>query len=457
MKIRISSGAFLAIVVVACCGWLAFYSRGTAVREIEKVMKREEDRGFSGVVLLARSGKVIFEHAYGFANTEQQLPNTLATKFRIGSITKTFTAIVIMQLEGQGKLALTDSVCKYIDECPSGWADIKLLHLLSHSAGIFDYTKVDDVAAMLAGPQTHAQVLARFIHEPLGFAPGEKFAYSNSNFWLLGLVIEKVTGNAYESVLRERIFEPLGMRDTGISHEWARTPQAATGYWVSREGKFGLAPLVDGSWSFADGGIYSTVGDLEKLSNALDREALLPRAALERMWAPLHDAYGYGWMTPKISRITFNRRVVSHGGSLPGFLSQFQRVVGDELTLVVLTNSTRSNPPRVASELGSIVLGEKFVPSYEREPVKLADEVLRKYAGRYELDDQTWTMSVRDGRLLARNDRGGPQIELVPDSDETFFMRESEGDLTAVKNARGEVTGMMLSGGDTAVLANKVH
>ena len=457
MKIRVSSGAFLAIVVVACCAWLAFYSRGTSVRDMEKVMKREEGRGFSGVVLVERSGKVIFEHAYGFANTEQQLPNTLDTKFRIGSITKTFTAIVIMQLEGQGRLALTDSVCKYIDECPPGWAEIKLHHLLSHSTGIFNYTKVDNIEALFASPQTQAQVLARFIHEPLAFAPGKRFEYSNSNFRLLGLVIEKVTGQTYEAALHERIFEPLGMHDTGISHDWAKTPQAATGYWQSREGTFGIAPIVDGSWSFADGGIYSTVGDLKKLSDALDRETLLPRATLERMWTPVHEEYGYGWSTHKISRLTFNRRVVSHGGSLPGFLSQFQRVVDDDLTLVVLTNSARSSPPRVAAELGSIVLGEKFVPSYERESVKLSDEVLRKYAGQYEVDGQTWTLSVSNGRLLAHSDRGGPQVELVPESDETFFMRDSEGDLTAVKNARGEVTGLMLTGGDTAVLANKVH
>ena len=457
MRVRLSSGTFLAVVVVACCGWLAFYARGATARDVDKVMEREVGRGFSGVVLLKRRGEVIFEHAYGFANAEQHVPNTLDTKFRIGSITKTFTAIVIMQLEGEGKLALADCICSYIEECPPGWADIELHHLLSHTSGIFNYTKVDDTAAMLAAPQVRPQVIARILHEPLAFQPGEKFEYSNSNFWLLGRVIEKVTGQSYEAALTRRIFEPLGLHNTGVAHDWARTPRAATGYWISREGKLEAAPLVDGSWSFADGGIYSTVGDLEKLSDALDRETLLPRSTLERMWTPVKEAYGYGWSTPKISQFTFNRRVVSHGGALPGFLAQFQRVVDDELTLIVLANGARAKPPRVAAELGSIVLGEKFVPSYERESVKLTDEVLQKYAGEYDVDGQIWTLSVREGRLLARSDRGGPEIELVAESDETFFMRDDEGALTAVKNAKGEVTGMMLTGRDTPVLARKVH
>jgi CubicO group peptidase (beta-lactamase class C family) len=203
-------------------------------------------------------------------------------------------------VEGQGRLALHDPICRYMEVCPPGWGGITLHHLLSHTSGIFNVTRVPELEAQRATPQTRRQMMSRFLTKPLAFAPGEQFEYSNSNYYLLGLVIEKVTGQPYEVVLRERILKPLEMHDTGIEHRGAAPPLHASGYRPDRTGRLKYDPPMDESWSFSAGAMYSTVEDMEKFSDALQSEALLPRAALERMWQPVRDVYGYGWQTPHV-------------------------------------------------------------------------------------------------------------------------------------------------------------
>ncbi len=463
MRIRVPSGVFLATVVAASCGWLAFYAQGALARAADTIMAGQVERGsFSGAVLVSRAGKVLFERAYGMADAQNNTRNTLHTRFRIGSITKTFTAIIVMQLEGAHRLALTDSVCSYIPECPPGWGAITLHHLLSHTSGIYNLTRTTpgepQVEQMLAAPITQLQIFARFIHEPLAFAPGARFEYSNSNYWLLTRVIEKVTGMPYEQVLHQRIFGPAGMDDSGITHDWSTTPDAAIGYWVSRRGKFERAAVVAGSWSAGDGGIYSTVLDLEKFSNALDSGILIPRATLERMRAPVTAEYGYGWSTPKISKLTVNRQQVGHGGALPGFVSQFQRFEAENLTVIVLSNSQRSDPPQVAQGLASAVFHEPFTASYERESVEVPEVVLQRYVGDYDLDGVIWSVFLRSGHLYARaKDGSSPDLELAAESEETFFIRGSDSDFTVLQNGKGQVDGLSLNAPDAARFAKKLR
>ncbi len=458
MKLRISGGTFLAGAVLACIAWLPYYASGSLAREADKVMQREVARGrFSGAVLVSREGRVLFEKAYGLASVERNVSNTVHTKFQIASITKTFTAILMMQLEGQGRLALHDPICRYIEECPPGWGGITLHHLLSHTSGIFNVTRVPELEAQRATPQTRRQMMSRFLTKPLAFAPGEQFEYSNSNYYLLGLVIEKVTGQPYEVVLRERILKPLEMHDTGIEHRGAAPPLHASGYRPDRTGRLKYDPAMDESWSFSAGAMYSTVEDMEKFSDALQSEALLPRAALERMWQPVRDVYGYGWQTPQRSRFTFNRRVVEHGGAAPGFLARFWHAVDEKLTVIVLANNMATSPPRVAQSLAALVLNEPFVPSYMREAVQLAPEVLRRYVGEYQLGTDVWKLYTRDGRLFARRDVTEPEIELLAESESAFFLRDVEGDAVAMENGKGAVTGFMVNLGEQSRMMRKLR
>jgi CubicO group peptidase (beta-lactamase class C family) len=460
---RVPGGAFLAAVIAVSIGWLVFYSHGALARDADKVMAGQISRGnFSGAVLISQAGQVLFAHAYGMADVENNTRNTLHTRFRIGSITKTFTAILVMQLEGEKRVALSDSVCAYIEECPPGWSAITLHHLLSHTSGIYNLTRTapgeQPVEQLLAAPVSQSAIYARFIHQPLAFAPGTKFDYSNSNYWLLTRVIEKVTGKSYEQVLRQRILDPADMRESGVSHDWSTTPDAAVGYSLSRQGKFQRASPVNGDWSAGDGGIYSTVLDLEKFSNALDSGVLIPRATLERMRRPVTADYGYGWSTPKISAATLNRRQVGHGGAVPGFVSQFQRFEAEQLTVIVLSNDQRADPPQVAQGLASVVFKEPFRPSYEREAVEVPQIVLQRYVGDYDLEGVTWSLLLRGGHLFARTKDGStPDLEVFALSQDTFFLRGSDVDFTIRQNGRGEVEGLSLNAPDATRFAKKLR
>jgi CubicO group peptidase (beta-lactamase class C family) len=464
VKVRVPGGAFLATVILVSSAWLVFYAHGSVAREANKLMEREVQRGFfSGAVLVSQDGRVLFERAYGMADAERKIPNNLTTRFRIGSITKTLTAIIVMQLEGEHRLALTDSICSYIRECPASWADVQLHHLLSHTSGIYDYTRTKPGEAqtteqLLATPHTQAEIFRRFTGEPLAFDPGDKFEYSNSNYWLLTRVIEKVTGQSYEEVLRQRVFEPAAMHDSGLIHEWPSTADAAVGYWMTRQGKIARAPVVDGSWSSGDGGVYSTVLDLEKFSDALEGGKLIPRATLQRMRTPVTAAYGYGWSIPPVSAYTLNRKQVNHGGALPGFLSQFQRFETEKLTLVVLSNNQRSDPTEVAEGLAAVVFNEPFTPTNGRTPVEVPEGVLHQYVGDYELQGAIWTLFLRDGHLYARaKDGSSPDLELLAESEDVFFIRGVALDIAALKNEKGEVTGLVVAAPDTSRYMKKVR
>jgi D-alanyl-D-alanine carboxypeptidase len=458
MRLRVPAGTFLGAVVLASAAWLTHYSAGELAREADKVMRDEVERGsFSGVALISRGGRVLFEKAYGLADAEWNIPNTASTKFRIGSITKSFTAVLVMQLEQAGRLSLEDPVCRYIDECPPGWAVITLHHLLSHTSGIYNFTQEEEVVGPLRSvPQARAQVLARFMRKPLAFEPGSKWEYSNSNYHLLGIVIEKAAGAPYESVLRRQILDPLGMRDTGvISHETLVSGRAR-GYRRNAEGKLENDPEMHASWSFSAGALYSTARDLAKFSDALGGDRLLPRAARERMWHAVKDGYGYGWQSPDVSALTLNRRMVEHGGRTPGFVAWLRRFVDEDITVVVLANRLDANPPRATEGLSAVVFGEPYQSAFDRMAIRLSPEALRRYVGDYELDGRVLTVFERDGDLFLRGE-GLPEVPLLAESESVLFIRGVKGSVEPIENRRGEVTGLSATLGGSSTTVRKVR
>jgi CubicO group peptidase (beta-lactamase class C family) len=463
MRRSVPSGIFLGSIIVLSCAWLTFYAHGATARAEDQVLQGYVARGhFSGAVLVSQNGQVIFQRAYGMADAENKTRNSLQTRFRIGSLTKTFTAIIVMQLEQEHRLAVSDPICKYIADCPPEWGAVTLHHLLSHTSGIYNLTRTKPgeppIETIVATPHTQAQILERFIHEPLAFIPGTQFQYSNSNYWLLSRVIERVTGQSYEHALQERIFDPAGMRDSGLTRVWPTTPHAAVGYWESRQRKIERAPVVDGSWSAGDGGIYSTALDLQRFSDALDSGILIPRATLERMRTPVTAEYGYGWSIPAISSRTANRKEIGHGGALPGFGCQFQRFESEKLTVIVLSNNQLSDPTQVALGLESVIFNEPYTPSYARETVEVAENVLRRYVGDYDLEGVIWTVLLRNGHLYVRaKDGSTPDLELLAESEEAFFLAGTDSDITVVENQKGEVYGLSLNLSDASRFAKKIR
>src|SRR6185295_430961 len=216
---------------------------------------------FNGTVLLSRSGRVVLEKGYGMANFEWDVPNTPSTKFRLGSITKQFTSMAIMQLEERGLLKVQDPIGKYLTDYPKPVADrVTIHHLLTHSSGIPSYTGLPDYGPRMATTSTIAEMIARFKDLPLEFEPGSSYRYDNSGYFLLGAIIEKVGGKPYDVFLQDNIFAPLGMHDSGYDRSTSVLKNRASGY---TRGPRGLenAAYLDMGQPYAAGSLYSTVKD----------------------------------------------------------------------------------------------------------------------------------------------------------------------------------------------------
>ncbi len=326
---------------------------------------------FSGSVLVARDGQPVISKGYGMANYELNVPNTPQTVFRIGSITKQFTAMAIMMLQERGKLNVNDPICKYLENCTAVWQPVTIRHLLTNTSGVLNYTKLSGFDRM----STRAELVDLFRDKPLEFTPGEKFDYSNSGYYLLGLIIEKSSGKPYAEFLRDNIFVPLGMKNSGYDDSHTLLPNRANGYeW---EGKsFINARYINMATPYSAGALYSTTEDLLLWDKALYTEKLVSRKSLDEMFAPFRElvrngwegyAYAYGWMIGKQS----GRQVSRHDGGIRGFSTDIIRFPSERVTVIVLSNNQDVVPYKLANDLSAIAFGAPY-----KLPVLPVSEVL---------------------------------------------------------------------------------
>jgi len=320
---------------------------------------QERVKGFSGVVLVARDGVPLISKGYGWANAEWEIPNTPTTKFRLGSITKQFTATLVLRLQEQKKLAVQDPICKYIEPCPELWKPVTIHHLLTHTSGIPSYTGLPDYQKTMMVPRTIEQMVAVFRDLPLEFAPGEKFKYNNSGYFLLGVIIEKVAAKKYEDALRDEIFTPLGMNDTGYDWSEPLIRHRAAGY--TRRGDIVVnAKVLDMQQPYSAGSLYSTVEDLLKWDQALYTDRVLPEPARTAMFTPFKDNYAYGWAIQLPDRATSGRLQVGHGGGINGFSTMITRVPSDRVTVIVLSNVDNISAGNIARDVTAIIYGRPY-------------------------------------------------------------------------------------------------
>lgn len=301
---------------------------------------------FRGAVLVATGGRILVARGYGLANVERDLPNTAQTRFRVASISKPITALAIMQLQVAGKLTVGESVCRYLPDCPPGWQSITLAHLLSHTAGIPNYTDFTDFEQVERLPVTPTQLVARFRNLPLDFVPGSAYRYSNSNYVVLGLVIEAVSGQSYADYVRDNIFIPAGMINSGYDSGDASALNGTVGY-LGPDNKRAIP--IDTSNLYSAGGLYSTVEDLYRFVQALNSGQLLPAAELSQMYTPNRNNYGYGWKIEERN----GRRVIYHPGFISGAVTHLAYYPDSQSVIVVLSNMERTNADAIAAEIGS--------------------------------------------------------------------------------------------------------
>ena len=319
-------------LIILC---LMLASCGGSASKIDELLSSFAERdSFTGAVLVAQNGKVLLSKGYGLADWDKNLPNNPQTKYRLGSITKQFTAMAILILQAQNKLNVQDPICLYISECPTTWLDITIHQLLTHTSGIPNFIKFINYEATKATPSSPEQTIVRFKDKPLDFPPGEQWSYSNSGYIVLGYIIEQVSGQSYEAFLQKNIFEPLQMKDTGYDHNDGSLAIGYTGIlWTE-------ADYLDMTTPFAAGGLYSTVEDLYRWDQALYTEQLVSQDLLDLMFTP-HEkmpvtdfSYGYGWYIGEMN----DHKVVGHGGVIEGFATEIRRYIDDKVTIIVISN-----------------------------------------------------------------------------------------------------------------------
>lgn len=324
-----------------------------AAAHIKAYLEDQAARGaFGGAVLVARNGVPLVSQGVGFSDRAHALPNTPQTHFRIASLTKQFTALAVLLLQARGLLDVGDPICQYLPECPSAWAPITIHHLLTHTSGIPELTRFPDFEATKATPSPLPATVARFRDRPLDFAPGSRWDYSNSNYILLGYLIEQLTGQTYAAFVHDNIFAPLGMRDSGYEDISA---VLVVGYVDSGDRP---ADVIDLSIPHAAGALYSSVEDLLRWDQALYTEQLAPAADIARLFTPYAPipgpeglAYGYGWVVGE----EFGRPVAMHSGGIEGFSANIRRYPDDRVTVIVLSNQQDVNPNATGQEIARLL------------------------------------------------------------------------------------------------------
>lgn len=422
-----------------------------AARMEALLQARVADNSFMGAVLVARGDAVILSKGYGFANLEWQIPNTPATKFRLGSLTKQFTAAAILLLAEQGRLSLEDPVSRHWPEAPAAWKAITIEHLLRHTSGIPNLT--DDPQYMQEWkyhPSPPAKSLGHVRDRPLDFAPGSRMSYSNSGYILLGLVIENVSGQSYAQFVRAKIFEPLGMRDSGYDTNDAVLPQRAAGYSAGPDG-IRNAQYVDMTIPHGAGALYSTSADLLRWTQGLYGGRLLSAASLARMITPGLSNYGYGVMVNDAGR-----RSITHSGGIEGFNTQLTYYPDSRITVAVLANLNGNAAGQLAAQLGALAHGDVVRTSAERTSIALPRARLEPLVGSYELAPTATMRITLEGDQLLSQLGGQPLLPLFAESETVFFPQVVDAEIEFEIGADGRAAAMTLRQNGQAIRAPRI-
>ena len=423
---------------------------------------------YPGVALLvARDGEILYQNGYGHANIEHAVKVTPETKFRIGSITKQFAAAAILKLQEAGKLSVEDKLSKFLPDFPRG-DEVTLHHLLTHTSGIHSYTSKPDFMKTVTVETTPEELVNSFKDDEFDFDPGENQTYCNSGYFLLGYVVEEVTGKSLGDYLQETFFEPLDMDHTGIHHWSLILEHEATGY--SYEGGT-VKKALDWDMSRAGGAgaLYSTVGDLYRWNEALFNGKVLKESTRRAAFTPATlkngemargpgGGYGYGWGIGTLRGLD----LISHGGGLDGFSSYLMRLPREQLTVTVLANSLPAVPGLSTAEFAHHVAEIYLFDEMEQQRSFAVDntidpKIYDDYVGRYDYGNSLVLTVTRDGDRLLAQLTGQGQAEIFPRCETEFFWKEVDAQITFVRDATGTVTGAIHKQGGATLDVRKLE
>lgn len=395
-------------------------------------------------VLVAQDGKILYQGGFGLAEVASKTPITPETKFRIGSVTKQFTAAAILKLAEQGKLALTDPLAKFYPKVPNA-PKITLRHLLTHTSGLASYTSRPNFFVGVTRPTTPADLLASLEKDAPDFEPGANFAYCNSGYFLLAEIVAQVSGQSFADYLRTTFFEPLGMKGTGIFVNATPPAGAALGYALHEEQ---VLPALDWemSWAGGAGALYSTVGDLFRWTEALHAGRVVNADSLKAMTTPNPlppgvDGlrYGFGLVVSDVERLP----AIGHNGGLQGWQSHLLWLPQQHVTLVALANAMPGapalEPAVVTRDLARHFLAQEI--ARQTAPVENKDidpKIYADFVGRYDYKSGIQTVTTENNHLFVQL-TGQQRFEIFPRSADEYFLKIVDAQLRFLRDEKGAV------------------
>ncbi|MBF9238468.1 serine hydrolase [Hymenobacter sp. BT683] len=439
----------------------------TTQQQLDAYVQQFQQAGFfNGSALVAEKGKVLLQKGYGLANREQQVLNGPDTKFRIGSLTKQFTAALVLQLVEKGQLRLDGKVSDYLPTYPQpAGSQITLHHLLSHTAGLPDYTALPNFGPdIMRTHQEPAQLVALFAALPLQFVPGAQFQYSNSGYVLLGAIIEKVTGKPYAQVFQENIARPLKMKSTAYDALEPADRRRAAGYQATAKGLVNTSPL-DMTVPYAAGAITSTVADMYRWNQALNGTKVLSAASKKLLFTPVKDNYAYGWMVMNAKMGPETIGLQEHNGGINGFKSYMVRVPQSQQLIILLDNHSGNSLPELRRGLLRILNHQPAtLPAAVAGPapasaaaVAVSEAALNSYVGVYELSPSFRIAVRQQGGKLFVQATGQSEFETEAASPVLFALKGVPAQVEFAKNDKGQVAQLILHQGGHDQLAAKIQ
>ncbi|RPI25956.1 MAG: serine hydrolase [Acidobacteria bacterium] len=418
--------AVIVVVFLMAMGRRA-QATGPEALEIDTLLHKAFKAGEpGGAVIVTRNGETVFRQGYGLADLELKVPIRPDMVFRLGSVTKQFSAVATLMLEEEGKLSVKDPITKYLPDYPTGGQAITVEHLLTHTSGIKSYTSIPEWRPLWRKDFTLTELIDLFKAQPMDFRPDERWLYNNSGYILLGAVIEKASGQSYEDFVEKKIFAPLGMKDSYYDRTDQIIPRRVKGYQRGLNG-FQNAPYLSMTQPYAAGSLASTVDDLAIWDAALCNNKLIKKESLARAHSPhkLADgrstAYGYGWSIGSYE----GHRTIEHGGGIHGFATYILSMPEDHVYVAILTNGSAGptvSPARLALQMAAIAIGK---PVQNLRAITLPTGQLSRYTGVYsERENENHKITVEGNQLFWQPPRG-PKSAIHPLSPKEFFIADS--------------------------------
>ena len=427
--------------------------------EFDKLLSEQFKPSESGcTALVARKGQVIYNKAFGMANLELNVPMQPNMVFRIGSITKQFTAIAILQLMEQGKLSLQDEITRFIPDYPTQGKKITIEHLLTHTSGIKSYTNMKAFGDIMRKDMTPTELIDFFKNQPMEFEPGTKWAYDNSGYFLLGYIIEKVSGKTYPQYVEEVFFKPLGMTSSYYGNDSKLIKNRAAGYQSGKEGGTQNADQMSMTLPYAAGSIQSTVGDLWTWHQAVHAYKLVEKETLQKAFTPykLSDGkqteYGYGWFLDNLR----GSPMIWHGGGINGFLTSGIYLPEEDVFVAVFSNSTGKAPFEVSQRMAALTIGKPLPAPIQLDTTRL-DAYVGVYEGPFGTNPKATFTVTREGNQLFEELTGGQKLAIFPETDTKFFFKAMDAQLEFIRDASGKVVKRRLTAGRQTSEAKKIN